>query len=61
MTQRIYVVHKNTSQSNQVKYVFSSLLPHDCFSLFSDLQLPVINMSGLSPGDWGNCTDFGEE
>lgn len=46
----------------RVKYL-SSLLSHDYCSLFlhSDLQLPIINMSGPGPGDWGNCTDSGEE
>lgn len=29
--------------------------------LHSNLQLPVTNMPGVGPGDWGNCTDPGKE
>ena len=37
------------------------LFPSFLLLLHSDLQLPVLNMSGPGPGDWGNCADSGEE
>lgn len=59
LTVRICI--KTIIRSNVFQHCFLIIPPPPPLFMHSDLQLPVTNMSGPDPGDWGNCTDSGKE